>query len=165
MAVGWWKKLFNATPMVQPDKAIASATMVTDTACVCVYDLSALRHRVDDVGDWWSIPSDELQELVARNAAILNLGSDGAYEVRLLRSLPRSDIRLSLAMPSGRLFIGPGEEISGGGFEPTGLCGGFFVDLVPGDYEVSVLRDGARLDISVIAAPPRSNDFSSLLRL
>lgn len=165
MAVGWWKKLFDATPMSQPDEFIASATMVTDTACVCVYDLSALRHRVDDAGDWWSIPSDELQELAARNAAILNLGSDGAYEVRLRRSLPRANIRLSLAMPSGRLFIGPGEEISGGGFEPTGQCGGFFVDLVPGDYEVSVLREGSRLDISVIAAQPRSNDISELIQL
>lgn len=147
------------------DQFVASATVATDTATVCIFDPAALRHRVDDVGDWWSIPRNELQELVSRNVAIFNLGGDGAYEVRLRRSLPRADVQVSLTAPSGRLFIGPGEEISGGGFEPNGQWGGFFVDVAPGDYEIGALRDGARLDISIVEAAPRANDFTDLIRL
>lgn len=144
---------------------VASASITTDTASLCVYDLAALRHRVEDVGDWWSIPKNELEELVLRNAAILNLGSDGSYEVRLVSALPKAEVQVSLAAPSGKLFIGPGEEISGGGFEPTGEWGGFFVDLIPGDYELSVSRAGRRLDVSLTQAAARSNDAADLIRI
>jgi hypothetical protein len=147
------------------DRFVASVTVTTDTATVCIFDPMALRHRVDDVGDWWSIPRNELQELVSRHAAILNLGGDGSYEVRLRQSLPRADVQVSLTVPSGRLFIGPGEEISGGGFEPDGEWGGLFVDVPAGDYDISVARDGMRLDISIVKAAPRPNDFTDLIRL
>ena len=147
------------------DQIIASASIATDTATLCIFDLAALRHRVDDVGDWWSIPRTELQELVSRNVAILTLGSDGQYQMRLLHTLPKADLRVSLAAPSGRFFVGPGEEISGGGFEPTGEWGGFFVELSPGDYELSVHRNGQRIDMSLTQVRARSNDFTDLIRI
>jgi hypothetical protein len=150
----------NRTPTDQITVAIA-----TDTATICIYDLSALRHRVTDVGDWWSIPRNELQELNLRNAAILNLGSDGTYEVSVRPLLAKTDVRISLGAPSGKVFIGTGEEISGGGFEPTGQWGGFFLDIAPGDYEVSIARDGAHLTISLVQAVPRPNAFADLIRL
>jgi hypothetical protein len=43
-------------------------------------------------------------------------------------------------VPSGKVFIGPGEEITGGEQRPDGNHGGFFVSLEPGDYTVAVQR-------------------------
>lgn len=51
--------------------------MVTDTATLCLYDLAALKHRVEDTSDWWSIPEDELAEVNAGHCLFLNLGADG----------------------------------------------------------------------------------------
>lgn len=55
--------------------------MVTDTATLCLYDLAALKHRLEDTSDWWSIPVDELAEVNAGHCLFLNLGADGVYEV------------------------------------------------------------------------------------
>ncbi|MFK4304403.1 MULTISPECIES: DUF6386 family protein [unclassified Paenibacillus] len=45
----------------------------TDTATLCVFDTEALKHRLDDEPDWWSIEEDELGELNQGNVALFNL--------------------------------------------------------------------------------------------
>ncbi|WP_416457234.1 DUF6386 family protein [Pseudomonas sp. LFS097] len=37
-------------------------SVVTDTATLAIFDLKAIRHRVSDSFDWWSIQSDEISE-------------------------------------------------------------------------------------------------------
>ncbi|MEO5587768.1 MAG: DUF6386 family protein, partial [Novosphingobium sp.] len=27
--------------------------VATDTATICIFDVGAMKHRVNDVGDWW----------------------------------------------------------------------------------------------------------------
>ncbi|MDR6110526.1 hypothetical protein QE451_002187 [Paenibacillus sp. SORGH_AS338] len=48
--------------------------VMTDTATLCIYDLQALKHRLEDTSDWWSIPEDELLEVNLGNIAFLNVG-------------------------------------------------------------------------------------------
>ncbi|WP_431089630.1 DUF6386 family protein [Paenibacillus sp. 8b26] len=43
----------------------------TDTATLCIFDTEALKHRLDDEPDWWSIEEDELGELNQGNVAFL----------------------------------------------------------------------------------------------
>ena len=35
----------------------------TDTATLAIFDTQAIRHRLDDTCDWWSLPHDELLEI------------------------------------------------------------------------------------------------------
>jgi hypothetical protein len=42
---------------------LISNAVATDTATICIFDVAAMKHRVNDVGDWWSIPSNELTDV------------------------------------------------------------------------------------------------------
>lgn len=130
--------------------------MVTSTATVCIFDPQRLRHRLDDAPDWWSIVSEEIKELNQGNAMIVGLGSDGAYSVQVHvggdeaeRGMVESVTAL-IGIESGSASVGPGEEITGGGFEPSTLqdgCGAF-IDLEPGAYHVTVaMRGDAELTV------------------
>ncbi|WP_430444408.1 DUF6386 family protein [Sphingorhabdus contaminans] len=55
----------------------------TDTATICIFDKTCLAHRKDDVGDCWSAPRNELEEVASGNALFLNLGQDGTYNVNI----------------------------------------------------------------------------------
>ncbi|MGH6651841.1 MAG: DUF6386 family protein [Sphingopyxis sp.] len=116
----------------------------TDTATICVYDLTCLRHRKDDVGDWWSIPEDRFVEMRTGNVLFFDVGDDGGYAIDVVDD-PIDGVRRILKVPSGRVFIGPGEETSGGGFEPDGSWGGDFISLDPGFYICTVARSEDRI--------------------
>ncbi|RBP41369.1 hypothetical protein DES53_107200 [Roseimicrobium gellanilyticum] len=110
-------------------------SFVTDTSTLCVFDLEALRHRLHDDADWWSIPEDEVAEVNLGNVAFLGLGKDGRFDVRLVDEV-HNGICVMLKCPSGRMFIGAGEEVTGGELEPEAVRGGGFYRVEPGTYVV-----------------------------
>ena len=120
----------------------------TSTATVVIYDLESLKHRLDDEVDWWADPQAELDEINARNLLIVGLGFDGFYDLDIIEE-ERDAASYSLRFPSGKVFIGPGEALTGGGDEPDESCSGVFLNVTPGDYKVAVGRSDDQLRISV----------------
>ncbi|MFY9351777.1 MAG: DUF6386 family protein [Sphingobium sp.] len=120
----------------------------TSTSTIAVYDLAALKHRLNDDVDWWADPAEELAEINLRNLLIVGLGGDGFYDLDIVEEEGVAT-RFSLCFPSGRIFIGPGEMLTGGGDEPAPQYGGMFLDFEPGDYAVGLERDDSRLRISI----------------
>lgn len=141
------------------------AEISTDTASLVVFDLSALSHRVGDECDWWADPKEELAELAARNGLIVGLGSDGFYDIEITDCPLPNAKTFSLRAPSGTFFVGPGEEISGGGNEPDGRWGGYLISVPAGDYSVSADRHGDIIRVSLIASPPFENEVLEPVRI
>lgn len=102
-----------------------SVSIVTGTATVCVFDPALLRDKLEEDCDWWSLPSAELAAVNAGQVAFFNVGGDGAYELALHAELAEPHVEVHLAVVSGRVFIGAGEDVTGGGLEPDtayGVC-------------------------------------------
>jgi len=127
----------------------------TNTATICAFDPEAIKHRLNDLDDWWSDPQDELEEVNKGNVLFTSLGSDGQYTVHLScgqrRGAPAM-LAARLRCPSGRLFVGPGEQVSGGGVEPNTKSGGMFVQMEPGNYRVG-LTDWVRWSWKCVLTP------------
>lgn len=140
-------------------------TVSTDTATVCLFDLERLRHRKEDVGDWWSIERFELAEVNAGNALFFNLGQDGTYQVQISVQESVKTPTFAIRVSSGTLFLGPGEETSGGGFEPDGKWGGIFFPIPPGNYLCSAELKGANLVVALSPGGDGSNSLADLIRL
>jgi hypothetical protein len=141
--------------------------LVTDTSTICIFDLEAIRHRVNDAPDWWSISSEELDEMNRGNVAFLGVGRDGDFEVTVEDSLRESDVSVLLRCPSGKVFIGAGEEVTAGGLEPECVRGGAFISLKPASYRLDICKVSSyQLSISFTPVNVDSiNRFSSTLRL
>src|SRR5262249_60784719 len=77
--------------------------------------------------DWWTWPPDVLADLNAGNVVPVDPGADGVYHVtvHLDEDRPAADadpvVSGLVGCDSGVLFIGPGEDITGGGLEPVGF--------------------------------------------
>src|SRR5262249_51402452 len=77
--------------------------------------------------DWWTWPPDVLADLNAGNVVPVDPGADGVYHVtvHLDEDRPAADadpvVSGLVGCDSGVLFIGPGEDITGGGLEPVGV--------------------------------------------
>lgn len=140
---------------------------VTDTATMCVFDLAALRHRLRDAPDWWSIEREELLETNRGNVAFVGLGSDGEYSVVYDESLDfEARVTCILNCPSGRIFIGAGEEVTSDGLEPECLRGGVILSRPPGSYLVKVAKDSSHsIRLQIAASQATANDFVSPLKL
>jgi hypothetical protein len=105
-------------------------SFATDTATMCIFDVECLKHRLADDADWWSVPEGELGEVNAGNVAFLGLGCDGGYSVSVVDSPPAArTISVRLKCPSGRFFVGVGEEVTADGLEPECVRGGQFVTM------------------------------------
>ncbi|HEX7858324.1 MAG TPA: DUF6386 family protein [Sphingobium sp.] len=142
----------------------ASPSFYTSTATIVVYDLESLRHRLDDDVDWWADPEAEIDEINRRNVLIVGLGFDGFYDLDIVEE----DIgaqSYSLRFPSGKIFIGPGEALTGGGDEPDESCGGLFLNLPAGDYKVGINGSEDRLRVSIVPAAPFDNAIMESIRL
>ena len=139
--------------------------IVTGTATLCVFDPALLRHKLDDDCDWWSIPSEELAAVNAGQVAFFNVGGDGAYDIALHAELAEPHVVVHLAVVSGRVFIGAGEDVTGGGLEPDTAYGGLFVDLPAGSYRVQARRDGAHISLAFVPDTRSSNAFGDLVRI
>jgi hypothetical protein len=148
-------------------------TIATDTATICVFDPERVRHRSNDRPDWWSVRSEELEETNNGNIMIVNVFVDGYYKLCVhngpVTGTGRA-VSAKIACSSGVIFIGPGEEITGGQSPPQR---GLFIPLVPGTYSVTVAErfpvDGEDDDYLEIGIEPTDenpeNSFTDSLRL
>jgi len=127
--------------------------LATDTSTLLMCDPARLKHRLSDSADWWCWPPEEqLKEVNEGNAAFVDLGSDGVYEVQVVFGAPGDGLPLvRLACPTGTLFIGAGEEATSEGLEPEAIRGGCFVKVVPGSVTVHIAR-GAGNSLKVVVA-------------
>ncbi len=140
-------------------------SFTTDTATMCVFDLESLKHRLEDDADWWSVPREEVKEVNAGHALFLGLGADGRFEVVLLDEIPAPQVRLGLSVPSGRLFIGAAEEVTGEGLEPEKVRGGEFVELEPGPWTLHARQEGHRVEIALLPGGSGTNKVKGPVRL
>ncbi|MGY5954944.1 DUF6386 domain-containing protein [Kosakonia sp. BK9b] len=142
-------------------------TFVTGTATLAIFDLACLQHRVGDDADWWSIPEDEIAEINLGNALFLNLGEDGEYRVIISDNFDETCASLFLRVPSGRVFIGAGEDTSGGDLEPDGSAAmaGLFLSLPVGCYKVRYSKSQSQISLSFTPGEKASNDIQDLLRI
>lgn len=139
--------------------------IVTGTATLCVFDPALVRHKLEDDCDWWSIPSAELAAVNGGQVAFFNVGGDGAYDLVVHDELAEPHVSVHLAIASGRVFIGAGEDVTGGGLEPDTAYGGIFVDVPVGGCRVQAHRDGARINLAFVPDARSSNTFSDLVRI
>jgi hypothetical protein len=131
----------------------ATFEFVTDTATFCIYDLMSLKHRLSDDADWWSVPEDEIAEVNAANIVFVGLGSDGKFTVAIVDGPPTAiGVAVYLKCPSGQVFLGSGEEVTGDGLEPECVRGGGFIDVPPGSYRVAAARSGNVIEVCLSPA-------------
>lgn len=127
--------------------------MVTGTATLVVFDIAALQHRFNDYVDWWSDPDEELKELNQGNVIFVALGADGRYEVDVA-TVARSDsdqVSAIICCPTGRLFVGPGEDITGGELQPqTRRTSGRILEVDPGTYRAGVTMTAHTLHVTLM---------------
>ena len=149
----------NNTPSPEPTSP-NEFEMFSRTATLVVFDLDCLKHRIEEDVDWWAEPADEVVELHERNLLIAGLGANDWYGVRVSEAAIDTTQLFSLKFPSGRVYIGPGENITGGGDEPTGEHGGKLFTFEPGDYTVGLMRKDQEIFLSVMSSEPFSNSHS-----
>lgn len=142
-------------------------SFMTDTATLAIFDLQAIQHRKSDTADWWSIPDDELDEMNKGNIAFIGLGNDGFYTINLCDKIEDPDVRININCPSGKVFIGAGEDTTGGDLEPDDpkYRAGEIIFLPVGDYEISLKKVSNILFISIIFSKENLNKFENVLRL
>jgi hypothetical protein len=140
-------------------------TITTDTATICIFDTACLIHRINDAGDWWSIPRNELEEVNAGNALIMNLGADGSYDVHFCESPMDGMSAFALRIPTGRFFVGQGEQLTGGGLEPDVAWGGEFREVDPGQYVCGLFRQGNQVHVFLEKGGSGRNQLDNLVNL
>lgn len=144
-----------------------SFNIFTDTATLVVFDLASLRHRLSDTPDWWSLPEDELDEINQGNAVFLNLGQDGGYVVEIVDNLLDYSGSVYIRVLSGRIFVGAGEDVTGGDLEPddTAAVSGRLIEMAPGSYAVRFRRDGDVISLSFVISGEFRNHLAGPVRL
>jgi hypothetical protein len=142
-----------------------SISFSTDTATMCIFDLAALKHRLSDDADWWSIPRAELEEVNLGNVAFLGLGEDGSYSVTIVDHVDGPTISTNINVPSGQIFLGAAEEVTGDELEPEALRGGAFLRIPTGIYNIRAKRDENKISISFSITTNMGNEHTELLRL
>ncbi len=126
-------------------------TFWTDTATLAVFDPECLAERVNAKCDWWCGSFTEIEEVAEGKASFISTAADGVFRVRITSgelSLHERDYAkerlgpLGLEVKSGRVFVGKGERITGGGFAPDAAHvregEGSFVEMPTGQYDLLV---------------------------
>jgi Family of unknown function (DUF6386) len=121
----------------------------TDIATFCIFDLSSLEDRLNDVDDWWCTPWDEVEAVNSGNVIFVGLGADGNYGLSITDNIDKPDISLKLKVPSGKIFLGAADETTGGGLSPEGYRGGGFLSMPVGNYAVSFSLSNGELLVSM----------------
>ncbi|UFH49884.1 DUF6386 family protein [Pseudomonas sp. KNUC1026] len=142
-------------------------SVITDTATIVIFDLEAIRHRIADAPDWWSISQDEMLETNLGNIAFLGIGQDGEYLIKIVQDVEKADGSLYLNFPSGQVFIGAGEDTTGGGLEPDGTPSiqGQILQFSPGSHCVKFKRNGTTLELSLTASQGGCNSICEPFKL
>jgi hypothetical protein len=168
------------------EKPLTSPVIVrTDTATVAVFDPAVLGARRDAGGGWWCQDLSQVPEVRSGQVAIVALGADGIYAVRptfvgltVDETVYASDhFVLGLEVRSGRVFVGPGEYLPGGGVtvdSGDSALASSFIDVPigfycahiygvswedsPQWYSAGEVAPGAPADV-VVALQPRSDNF------
>ena len=142
-------------------------SVVTDTATISIFDLQAIRHRLVDTPDWWSIEEDEIQEMNNGNIVFLGVGEDGGYNIKITEAVEGETAVLNINVPSGKVFVGAGEDATGGGLEPDGSSSiqGRMIDLKPGNYRVMFKKEDNLIRISFATSTAVGNNLSKPIRL
>ncbi|MDH3641474.1 MAG: DUF6386 family protein [Gammaproteobacteria bacterium] len=133
---------------------MVSKLISTGTAAFCVFDLEAMTHRLADSCDWWSVERDELAEINAGNCLIFGTGYDGGFDFDITqgRGLASPDVEVVIRAPSGRIYVGAGEDISGEDDQPeenSEYYRGLFLNVERGNYVVTVKRTGATIGVGL----------------
>lgn len=142
-------------------------SFTTDTATLAIFDLHAIAHRKSDTADWWSVPDDELDEVNKGNIAFLGLINDGVYVVNLVDDVDDPDITVCINCPSGNIFIGAGEDTTGGDLEPdsSDYISGKIMIIPIGYYKVSIKRHLNNLLISLKDSDVYKNYLNETIKL
>ncbi|RAU47874.1 MULTISPECIES: DUF6386 family protein [unclassified Pseudomonas] len=142
-------------------------SVITDTATVVVFDLAAMKHRLSDTPDWWSIREDELHETNQGNIAFFNVGQDGKYDIAIVQDIADEDGEVYIGFPSGKVFIGAGEDTTGGDLEPDGSesIQGDILEFTPGNYKVKYKKDGGKVFLSFLTSESKNNNFFDPIRI
>lgn len=144
-----------------------SFSFSTDTATLSIFDFQAIKHRINDTADWWSLPEDEINEVNKGNIIFLGLLDDGVYKVDVVDKINDPDGTLFLKVPSGEVFIGAGEDTTGGDLEPDSsdcILGKVF-KLPVSNYSVSFKRNGEVILISFVPSSKNTNKIESSVRI
>lgn len=130
----------------------------TETATICIFDATVVKHREDDIGGWPSVPADALAESQIGNALFLNLGEGGNYIVKASTSDDPTLSGYCLKSPSGVVFVGPADKM--GSDTSKGNWGGFFVLVSQAYQKVSVTRCGNEVSINMQPTRPYRNEIT-----
>lgn len=139
----------------------------TDTATIVVFDLAAIKHRITDAPDWWSILEDEIFEMNAGNIAFFGMGQDGNFTINIVSDIGFDFGSLFVDFPSGQLFIGAGEDTTGGGLEPdfSEAIQGDIINLSSGFYLVKYKRVADCLELAFLPSKQKINYFNDPIKL
>ncbi len=136
--------------------------IATDTASLAFYDVDALKHRLNDDADWWDLEEDLIKEINLGNMGFCDLSTDGMYDIKINASGSSIfDLNFNLTLPSGRLFVGPGEEITGASFDPDNSknnCGKI-LSFPKGFINISVKKTRNVINIFIIPSTKGGNAF------
>jgi hypothetical protein len=142
-------------------------SVITDTATIVVFDLMAIKHRISDTPDWWSIQQDEVDEVNKGNIAFLNVGEDGVYNISIVDDLSDEDGGVYIGFPSGHVFIGAGEDTTGGDLEPDGsdAIQGKLLQFTPGNYKLKYKKVGNDIALSFSPSEIKYNSIVESIRV
>ncbi|MCK1794424.1 DUF6386 family protein [Pseudomonas violetae] len=141
-------------------------SIVTDTATIAIFDLQSIKHRISDAPDWWSIVEDEIQEVNNGNIAIFGLGEDGKFDIKISEDVRNEDGVLNLKFLSGYVFVGAGEDTTGGELEPDGsdVIQGELLEFEPGSYQVKYKKVDGLIQFSFSRSNINVNDLTVPIR-
>ena len=133
-----------------------SFDITTDAATIAVFDLEALRHRIDDDGDWWTSPLfPELQaELGGHNLYLIDTRADGTFHAKVVQN-DRMNDGAYLNTPSRSVYIVSGEEIPGEGLIPECLRGGIELRIDSDCLHVKHTLSGSDVTIEIQTSGPQ----------
>ena len=134
---------------MNPNTLNQTIQFFTDTATLAIFDPTTIAERIDDNPDWWCGNFSELKELNQGLISLVSLIDDGYYKIRVTNEALTQDEQdfsrsligpLGVTSKSGKVFIGKGEYLPGGGYstspEETSSNDGKFIELPVGDYDL-----------------------------
>ncbi len=136
-----------------------------DTNLLVIFDPDQLKHRLHDACDWWGDPEEGIRETNEGNVLFVGLGNETHFEVEIQNGdQPDNEetVTAMLKTTGGRFYIGPAEQITADGCEPepTSDTEGFFHQLAPGNYQVTVASHAQKIDVWLKLKPKfKKNEF------